>query len=101
VRVLISVDMEGIAGVVHVDDIRPGHPEYERNRRLLTLETNAAIRGVYAHHPGAQVLVPVEDLGRYVDDVLEGRVAVESKYDADTGWTLSAVPSSTIGPAAL
>jgi D-amino peptidase len=49
--------MEGVAGVVHVDDIRPGHPEYERNRRLLTAETNAAIRGVYAHSADAQVLV--------------------------------------------
>jgi D-aminopeptidase len=28
VRVLVSVDVEDIAGVVDVDDIRPGHPEY-------------------------------------------------------------------------
>jgi D-amino peptidase len=56
-RVLISVDMEGIAGVVHVDDIRPGHPEYERNRTRLTAETNAAIRGVHAYRADAQVLV--------------------------------------------
>jgi D-aminopeptidase len=27
-QVLISVDMEGIAGVVDGDDIRPGHAEY-------------------------------------------------------------------------
>lgn len=56
-RVLISVDMEGIAGVVHPDDVRPGHSEYERNRRLITAETNAAVRGVYAHDAGAEVLV--------------------------------------------
>lgn len=49
--------MEGAAGVVHVDDVRPGHPEYERNRRLLTAETNAAIRGVFDHSADAQVLV--------------------------------------------
>ena len=47
-RVLVSVDMEGVAGVVHADDIRPGHGEYERNRVLLTEEANAAVRGVYA-----------------------------------------------------
>jgi D-amino peptidase len=57
VRVLISVDMEGIAGVVHADDIRPGHSEYERNRVLLTDEANAAIRGVHAFDANAQVLV--------------------------------------------
>jgi D-amino peptidase len=56
-RVLISVDMEGIAGVVDPDDVRPGHPEYERNRRLMTAEANAAIRGVYAVDQGAGVQV--------------------------------------------
>jgi D-amino peptidase len=56
-QVLISVDMEGIAGVVHGDDIRPGHSEYERNRTLLTAEVNAAIRGVRAYDADAEVLV--------------------------------------------
>jgi D-amino peptidase len=57
VQVLISVDMEGIAGVVHPDDISPGHREYERNRTQLTAETNAAVRGVLAAEPDARVLV--------------------------------------------
>lgn len=56
-RVLVSVDMEGIAGVVHSDDIRPGHSEYERNRNLLTAEVNAAVRGIHAYEADAQVLV--------------------------------------------
>jgi D-amino peptidase len=49
--------MEGIAGVVHPDDVRPGHGEYERCRKLLTAEANAAVRGVHAYEPGSQVLV--------------------------------------------
>jgi len=56
-RVLISVDMEGIAGVVDGDDCSPGHPEYERNRPLMTAEASAAVRGVFAHDPAAEVLV--------------------------------------------
>lgn len=56
-RVLVSVDMEGIAGVVDSDDVSPGHAEYERNRVLLTAEANAAVCGVYAYHPDARVLV--------------------------------------------
>jgi D-amino peptidase len=56
-RVLISVDMEGVAGVVDVEDVLPGHSEYERSRRLLTAEANAAIRGVYAYGRDAEVLV--------------------------------------------
>ena len=56
-RVLVSVDMEGIAGVVDGEDVSPGHSEYERSRRQITAEANAAVRGVYAFDPGAQVLV--------------------------------------------
>lgn len=56
-RVLVSVDMEGIAGVVDADDISPGHAEYERNRVLLTAEANAAVRGIFGYDADAQVLV--------------------------------------------
>ncbi len=56
-RVLVSVDMEGIAGVVDGVDIRPGEPEYERNRHLMTAEASAAVRGVLEHTPDAGVLV--------------------------------------------
>jgi D-amino peptidase len=57
VRVLISVDMEGVAGVVAPDDIRPGHGEYERNRGYLTDEANAAVRGVLAVDADASIVV--------------------------------------------
>ncbi len=56
-RVLVSVDMEGIAGVVDGEDVRPGNGEYERHRRQLTAEASAAVRGVHAYDPEAQVLV--------------------------------------------
>jgi D-amino peptidase len=56
-RVLVSVDMEGIGGVVDPDDVRPGHAEYERNRALITAEANAAVRGVYAFEADSHVLV--------------------------------------------
>ena len=48
-RVYISVDMEGVAGVVHEDQTDPIEPrhaaEYNRMRRLMTSEANAAIEG--------------------------------------------------------
>jgi D-amino peptidase len=56
-RVLISVDMEGIAGVVDAEDVVPGQGEYDRNRKLLTAEASAAVRGVHACEPDAEVLV--------------------------------------------
>jgi D-amino peptidase len=48
-RVYISVDMEGVAGVVHEDQTNPIDPrcasEYARFRKLMTAEANAAIQG--------------------------------------------------------
>ena len=46
-KILVSTDMEGISGVVHSDHTgRTGH-DYEMARRLMTLETNAAIEGAF------------------------------------------------------
>lgn len=47
-NVLISVDMEGISGVVSGDHVSPSHKEYERFRKLMTAEANAAIEGALA-----------------------------------------------------
>lgn len=56
-RVLISVDMEGVAGVVAPDDIRSGHAEYERSRGYMTDEASAAVRGVLAVDEKASIIV--------------------------------------------
>ncbi len=51
-RVYVSVDMEGIAGVVHESQTDPTDPacavEYGRFRCLMTAEANAAIEGALA-----------------------------------------------------
>lgn len=47
-RVFISVDMEGIAGVTGHDDVFPGTAHYERFRRLMTAEANAAVAGAFS-----------------------------------------------------
>ena len=51
-RVYISVDMEGVAGVVHESQTDPTDPacaaEYARFRRLMTAEANAAVEGAVA-----------------------------------------------------
>ncbi|GCD92803.1 M55 family metallopeptidase [Embleya hyalina] len=44
-RVLISADMEGATGTVLPADVRAGNPRYERFRRLLTGDVNAAVAG--------------------------------------------------------
>lgn len=46
-KILISTDIEGVAGVFHHEQVRPGNPEYERARLLMTQEANAAIAGAF------------------------------------------------------
>ena len=45
-KVYISVDMEGVAGVVTADQLGPTGFEYERFRHFMTNETLAAVRAV-------------------------------------------------------
>ncbi|MGY0059072.1 M55 family metallopeptidase [Streptomyces sp. LZ34] len=56
-RVLISVDMEGISGIVHPAETNPDRYDYERGRALMTAEANAVIAGVLDAEPTAKVLV--------------------------------------------
>ncbi len=46
-RIMISVDIEGVAGVNETIQGRRGNPEYEVARRLMTQEANAAIAGAF------------------------------------------------------
>jgi D-amino peptidase len=46
-KVLVSTDIEGVAGVVHHQQVRAGNPEYERARVLMAHEANAAIAGAF------------------------------------------------------
>ena len=43
-KIYISTDIEGIAGVVSFEQGRPGNAEYERARRLMTEEILAKSR---------------------------------------------------------
>jgi D-amino peptidase len=46
VRVYVSVDIEGITGVVHADMMTADGREYDRGRRLMTGDANAAVEGL-------------------------------------------------------
>ncbi|HEX3270815.1 MAG TPA: M55 family metallopeptidase [Ktedonobacterales bacterium] len=57
-RVMIWVDMEGIAGIEAWDQVTGGKPQYEEGRRLMTGEVNAAVRGAKA--AGADDIIVVD-----------------------------------------
>ena len=46
-RVYISIDMEGIAGLATSEQCRPGSALYPVGQRLMTQEANAAIEGAF------------------------------------------------------
>lgn len=46
-KLLISADMEGISGVVDWKHVDSSHTEYQRFRKLMTEDVNAAIRGAF------------------------------------------------------
>lgn len=46
-RVYVSVDLEGVAGVVHVDQTRGTGSDYQRFRQFMTDEANAAVLGAF------------------------------------------------------
>lgn len=60
-KIYISVDMEGVAGVVTADQLAPTGFEYERFRRFMTDETLAAVRA--AQHTGAAEIVVSDSHG--------------------------------------
>ena len=60
-KVFISVDIEGISGVVHADMMMPGEPEYNRGRALMVGDANAAIEG--AVRAGADYILVADGHG--------------------------------------
>ncbi|MEU4024956.1 M55 family metallopeptidase [Streptomyces anulatus] len=56
-KLLISVDMEGISGIVHSSETNPERYDYQRGRELMTADANAVIAGVLDADPTADVLV--------------------------------------------
>ena len=68
-NVLISVDMEGVAGVVTTDHTSSSHKEYERFRKLMTAEANAAIEGALAG--GADQVVVNDSHGQMANILVE------------------------------
>ncbi|MEE4311472.1 MAG: M55 family metallopeptidase [candidate division KSB1 bacterium] len=44
-KIFISVDMEGITGVIHWDETEEKHQDYQYFRKIMTQEANAAVEG--------------------------------------------------------
>ncbi len=65
-RIFISVDMEGITGIVNWDDVTPGGQDYGLFRRIMTQEVNAAIESAQAAGATEIVVRDAHDTGRNI-----------------------------------
>jgi D-amino peptidase len=68
-KIYISADMEGATGVTYLDHVSRGTPSYERFRRFLTKDVNAAIEG--AIEAGATEIIVNEAHGPMINILLE------------------------------
>ncbi|WP_320066549.1 M55 family metallopeptidase [Micromonospora sp. RTGN7] len=69
-KVLISVDMEGVSGIVHSVETNPDRYDYERGRALMTGDVNAVVAGVLEAEPSADIVV-VDAHGPFRNVLLE------------------------------
>ncbi|MGH7151577.1 MAG: M55 family metallopeptidase [Planctomycetota bacterium] len=90
VKVLISVDMEGAAGLTHDDQVNPKGPDYAIGRRLMIGEANAAIRG--AALGGATEVLVVDahwsQINLVPDELLESVAVAREGKEATVPVTL-------------
>lgn len=68
-RIFISCDMEGISGVAIGKHCNPAEPEYQRFRKLMTRDVNAAIAG--AASVGATEFLVVDSHGPMTNILVE------------------------------
>jgi D-amino peptidase len=80
-KLLIAVDMEGITGVVTWNHVDPSHAEYQRFRRLMTQDVNAAIRGAFE---GGATDVVVTDGHWNSDNILIEELDTRARLNSGT-----------------
>jgi D-amino peptidase len=57
VRIFVSVDLEGIGGIGTGAMTSTNGKDYATSRRLVTAEVNTVVGEIFAHDPGAEILV--------------------------------------------
>lgn len=70
-RVYISIDMEGVAGIATMDQVIRGGQGYPRAQQLMTAEANAAIAGAFA---GGATEVLINDSHGTMDNLIHSEL---------------------------
>jgi len=96
-KVFISIDMEGVSGLVRWADVITRGLDFERNRRFMTGDANAAIAGAF--DAGADEVVVeenhgVEELCDLVLDEIDPRCRVVRGAGRPAATTMAALDAS-------
>jgi D-amino peptidase len=76
-KILMMTDMEGVAGILnHADWVVAGARFYEKGMRLLTLEVNAAVDGLFAGGATEVVVVDGHGQGGIDPELLDARASL-------------------------
>ena len=96
-KVFISVDMEGVSGLVRWADVIPQGMDYQRNRRFMTGDANAAVAGAF-DGGATEVVVEenhgVEELCDLVLDDIDPRCRVIRGAGRPTATTMAGLDAS-------
>src|SRR5271155_1973602 len=76
-EVVISVDLEGVAGIASRQQIHPGGRDYQDARALMTAEANAAVAGPF---PGGATSGVVNDSHGPGDNLLGEQLDPRADY---------------------
>ena len=94
-NVYVSVDMEGITGITHGDMMMSGQPEYNRGRKLMTEDANAAVEGI--QQAGAEYILVNDSHGpmrnMFFEDMHEAAHLITGSGDAKPHCQLEAADS--------
>jgi D-amino peptidase len=96
-KVFISVDMEGISGLVRWADVITPGIDFARNRRLMTFDANAAIEGAFDGGATAVVVEEnhgVEELCDLLIDEIDPRCTVVRGAGRPAATTMAALDAA-------
>jgi D-amino peptidase len=90
--VLISVDMEGVAGIATVQQVHPEGRDYQSARALMTAEANAAVAGAFE---GGATTVVVADSHGPMDNLIGEQLDKRAEYVIGSSGPLDMVQELT------
>lgn len=100
-KVYVSVDIEGVSGLVHGDMMMPSGREYDRGRKLMTSDANAAIEGLV--RGGADYILVNDSHGPMrnllIEDIHQSAHLITGTGDAKDHCQLEAADSESFDAA--